>query len=114
MWVEGGANIPKVLAYDEEIENSPLNEFALEWKGKCYPLTRSDGYHYLKLDELINQHNTGFIQRIEPIEKEIFEKTDKLLAKWGNEAPSTSDIHDLYNWLDNVVIGFYDNAKSDL
>ena len=114
LWVEGGANIPMVLAYDEEIENSPLSEFALEWKSKCYPLTRSDGYHYLKLDELINQHNTGLIQRIEPIEKEIFDKTDALLTKWGNKTPSASDIHNLYSWLDEKVISFYNNVKSDL
>lgn len=114
MWVEGGKNIPTILAYDAELKNSPLNAAAMEWKGKCYPLTRSDGYHYLKLNELINQDNTGFIQRIEPIEVEIFDKTDELLTKWGKDVPSKSDIKDFYNWLDNKVIGFYDNAKSDL
>lgn len=114
LWVAGGEKIPAVLAYDKTIENSPLNELALEWRRKCYPLTRSDGYHYLKLDELINQHNTGLIQRIEPIEKNIFEKTDNLLAKWSNETLVTSDIHNFYNWLDNIVIEFYDKVKPDL
>jgi hypothetical protein len=114
MWVEGGKNIPTVLAYDAELKNSPLNAAALEWKSKSYPLTRSDGYHYLKLDELINQYNTGFIQRMEPVEEEIFYKTDELLTKWAKEAPSKSDVKDLYDWLDNKVTSFYENAKADL
>ena len=114
LWVAGGEKIPSVLAYDKEIKNSPLNKLALEWREKCYPLTRADGYHYLKLDELINQHNTGLMQRIEPVEKKIFDKTDNLLAKWANKTPDTSEISSLYNWLDNIVIEFYNNAKSDL
>lgn len=114
MWVEGGKNIPTVLAYDNELQNSPLNEAALELKGKCYPLTRSDGYHYLKFDELINQHNTGLIQRIEPIEKEIFSKTEQLITKWNNQPPSTSDIQEVYKWLDDKVNGFYNNVDANL
>lgn len=114
MWVEGGENIPTMLAYDAKLQNSPLNAAAMEWKNKCYPLTRSDGHHYLKLDVLINEHNTGLIQRIEPVETEIFDKTDELLIKWGKDAPSKSDIKVLYDWLDTQTTNFYENAKADL
>lgn len=114
LWVEGGENIPTMLAYDAKLQNSPLNAAAMEWKNKCYPLTRSDGHHYLKLDVLINEHNTGLIQRIEPVETEIFDKTDELLIKWGKDAPSKTDIKVLYDWLDTQTTNFYENAKADL
>lgn len=111
LWVKGGKNIPTVLAYDAKLQNSPLNEAAMDWKNKAYPLTRSDGYHYLKLDELINQNNTGFIQRMEPVEIDIFNKTDEMLAKWKTHKPTTLEIESYYNLLDNKVTSFYYNAK---
>lgn len=111
MWVEGGEDFPAILALDKELENSPLNEVALEWKGKCYPMTRSDGYHYMKFDELINQDNTGIVQRIELVEKEIFDKTDELLAKWSEKAVTPSDIKNFYKWLNEKTVDFYDLNK---
>ena len=108
LWVEGGKNIPVILQYNKDLENSPLNEAAMKWKDVCYPLTRSDGYHYLKLDELINFNKNGFIQRIEPIEKHIFEKTENILTKWRNKAPSTFEIKDFYDWLDNEANKLYE------
>ena len=108
LWVEGGKNIPVILQYNKDLENSPLNEAAMKWKDVCYPLTRSDGYHYLKLDELINFNKNGFIQRIEPVEKQIFDKTENILAKWRNKAPSTFEIKDLYDWLDNEANKLYE------
>ena len=107
MWVEGGKDFPTILAYNKELDNSPLNEVALEWKGKCYPMTRSDGYHYMKFDELINQHNTGILQRIELVEKEIFDKTDELLSKWSDESATSSDIKNFYKWLNEKAMAFY-------
>ena len=113
LWVEGGNNIPSILQYDADIKNSPLNETAMKWKAVGYPLTRSDGYHYLKLDELINKNNNGFIQRIEPVEKEIFDKTDEILAKWRNKNPSPSEIKDFYDWVENIVTSFYKTNKPE-
>lgn len=111
MWVEGGEDFPSILALDKELENSPLNEVALEWKGKCYPITRSDGYHYMKFDELINQNNTGIVQRIELVEKEIFDKTDEFLAQWSEKAITSSHIKSFYKWLNEKAVDFYDLNK---
>lgn len=111
LWVRGGKNIPYILQNNSEIENSPLNEAAMEWKNKSYPLTRSDGYHYLKFDELINKEKNGFIQRIEPIEREIFDKTDEMVKKWHEKTPSSSEIEKFYGWLNKKVSDFYATAK---
>ena len=111
MWVKGGEDFPSILAIDKELENSPLNEVALEWKGKCYPMTRSDGYHYMKFDELINQDNTGIVQRIELVEKEIFDKTDEFLTQWSEKTVTSSHIKSFYKWLNEKAVDFYDLNK---
>ena len=112
LWVEGGKNIPQILQYNSKLQNSPLNEAAKEWKSKCYPLTRSDGYHYLKLDELINTKKTGYIQRIEPVETTIFDDTERMLTQWRNQSPKTSEIESFYKKINKRVSDFY--SISDL
>ncbi len=107
LWVEGGKNIPAILQYDPELKNSWLNEAGMKWKNSCYPLTRSDGYHYLKLDELVNKDNNGFIQRIEPVEKEVFDKTDAMLLKWRSKMPAKAEIKEYYDWLENKATKLY-------
>ena len=107
LWIAGGKNTPNILRYNSELQNSPLNEAAKEWKNKCYPLTRSDGYHYLKLDELINTENSGYIQRIEPLESTIFNESEEMLAKWRNQSPSTAEIESFYKKLNKKVSDFY-------
>lgn len=107
LWVEGGKNIPAILQYDPELKNSWLNEAGMKWKNACYPLTRSDGYHYLKLDELVNKDNNGFIQRIEPVEKEVFDKTDAMLLKWRSKMPAKAEIKEYYDWLENKATKLY-------
>ena len=109
LWVECGKNIPAIVQYNPELKNSWLNEAGMKWKNSCYPLTRSDGYHYLKLDELVNKDKNGFIQRIEPEEKEVFDKTNEILLKWRSKAPSSSEIKEYYDWLENKATKLYGN-----
>ena len=108
LWVRGGKDIPLLLQYDETIKNSPLNRHALEWKNKAYPIGRSDGYHYLKMRELINKNNTGYVQRIEQMEKDIFSITEEKLEMWRKDAPETSSIEAFYDVLEREVSDFYE------
>ena len=111
LWVRGGENLPWTLSYNAGMKNSPLNKAALEWKNKCYPIGRSDGYHYLNISELINTEGTGFVQRIETLEKEIFAQTDKRMAGWRKFPPSVKEIQDYYSVLDQKTIDFYSIKK---
>jgi len=53
VWVKDGENLPNVLR-GKGTENCPLNAMAMELKNKCYPISRSAGYKYLNVSELIN------------------------------------------------------------
>lgn len=111
LWLRGNENIPKILRYDEQIKNSPLNEYALEWKKACYPINNPEGYHYLKMTQLVNVDKTGYIQRIELLEKEIFKLTDEKLSIWGIKPPLTSEIEKYYEFLNSKVSDFYANNE---
>ena len=65
----------------------------------------------MKFDELINQNNTGIVQRIELVEKEIFDKTDEFLTQWSEKTVTSSHIKSFYKWLNEKAVDFYDLNK---
>ncbi len=101
-WVRGGKNLPAILTGKGE-ENAPLNEMALELKNKCYPIKRSSGYKYLQISMLINAEHTGIVQKIEPIEQEIFTVTEQHMKIWMEKTPTFVDIQEFYGWIDEFV-----------
>lgn len=107
VWVRGGDALPKTLVYDEMIQTSRLNKYALEWKEKCYPIGRADGYHYLNISELVNKEGTGFVQRIEKLEDSIFDKTDNKIENWRKKKPTEAQILEFYNEIDKLIEEFY-------
>ena len=107
LWVRGGENIPNILQYDSALENSPLNQYAMDWKNEAYPIGRSDGYHYLKMTTLVNPQKTGYLQRIERFEEGIFSLTNEKLAKWRKTTPQPSEIENYYDFLNKKVGDFY-------
>ncbi|MDO5664770.1 MAG: carcinine hydrolase/isopenicillin-N N-acyltransferase family protein [Bacteroidia bacterium] len=112
LWVRGGENLPLLVQYDDMIKNSPLNAYALEWKKSVYPIGRSDGYHYLKMTKLINKNNTGYVQRIEQMEKNVFFLTEEKLEMWRKKLPDPFSISVFYDTLDRKVGDFY--AEEDI
>lgn len=107
LWVRGGENIPMILRYDENIKNSPQSKLAMAWKNKAYPIGRSDGYHYLKITELINPSGKGYVQRIEKLEQELFDLSEERLAIWRKMPPEAATIGAFYNLLDEKLEHFY-------
>lgn len=107
MWVRGGNSFPEILKYNKKLKNCPLNEYALKWKSEAYPISHSDGYHYLKITKLVNPEKTGYLQRIEQIEKEIFAQTEKILLAWRKKTPDIKAIRSFYDTLNDMVDDFY-------
>ena len=106
VWVKGGENLPKVLTA-EKSKNCPLNKMAMNLKNKCYPISRSAGYKYLNVSELINSDKTGIIQKLEIAEEKIFKATEKNLDKWHKNKSDKNQIQEYYNWLDEYTHATY-------
>ena len=106
VWVKGGKKMPGVLTAKGE-ENCPLNAMALELKNKCYPISRSAGYKYLKISELINSDKTGIIQKLEKAEEKLFKNTEIQQKKWRSNKVDQKEIEKFYNSLNEYTIGVY-------
>lgn len=103
VWVKGGQNLPKMLARDSSIGNAPLNQLALQLMEQCYPIKRSGGDRYLQISKLINLEETGYVQKIEKVEQDIFRKTEENLRTWSTQKVEEKDIASFYQWLDGLV-----------
>lgn len=106
VWVKGGKNLPKVLLAKGK-ENCPLNAMALELKNKCYPISRSAGYKYLKISELVNAEKSGIIQKLELAEDRLFRNTKIALKEWRSTKVDKKKIEEFYDSLDNFTVRTY-------
>jgi len=106
-WVEGGPELPKILMADDS-GNAPLCKKALELKSELFPVKLGNGKRYIDISKVINKENSGFIQKLKPLEDKILEKSYTNLNKWQkeNELPK-EEVQNLYGWIEKEVNSFY-------
>lgn len=113
VWMKGGKNLPRIMMA-EKSGNAPLCDMALKLKKQCYPVERGSGYKYLNISSLINKNNTGILQKIEPIEEEVFNQTESKLTNWRVKQLKKEEIQNYYNWVDAYVSKQYSKAFQGL
>ena len=109
VWVKGGNKLPKIVEYNNNIEDATLCNKALKLKGICFPVKRGHGKSYLKLNSLFNKQETGIMQKLNPVNNKLFEETHKKLTGWRNNGWSEKQIQEYYHWLDEFIQGEYKN-----
>lgn len=106
LWVSE-VELPHIVVYNDSLKNSILNQYNTTLTKECYPIDNPDGYHYLRISKLVNKEKTGYIQIIEPIEREIFDETDKKLSQWRNKIPPKQEIAEFYTQINDIVENVY-------
>ncbi len=106
VWVSAGKNLPWVISMKENT-HSPLCDAAMMLKNRLFPITRGSGFKYMNVAALINADNTGIMQRLTPVENEIFRKTSELMALMPSGKVQNEKIREHYKWLDTYIIQSY-------
>ncbi len=107
-WVEGGAELPKILMADKS-GNAPLCEKALELKEEIFPVKLGNGKRYINISKVINKENSGFIQKIKPLEDKILIEANKKLSVWRKENHlPREEVQNFYSWIEKKAIAFYE------
>jgi hypothetical protein len=87
--------------------HAPLCDAAMQLKGQLFPISRGNGSKYINVAALINDDNTGILQRLEPVENEIFKKTAEMMtAMKGNKSDKELKLEH-YKWIDSYIIQSY-------
>ena len=107
-WVKGGEDLPKLLIADKS-GNAPLCVKALKLKEELFPFKYGNGGRYINISKVINKEGSGFIQKLEPLENKILDKTYNKLKIWRKENNlPREEVHNLYYWIDKEVSEFYE------
>jgi len=106
LWISGGKNLPVVVSMKDNL-HSPMCDAALELKKKLFPVTRGSGYRYIDIAALMNEEKTGILQKLEPVENEIFIKTADMMASMPEGKVQKEKIQEHYRWIDNYIIKSY-------
>ncbi|MCX6246279.1 MAG: hypothetical protein NTW10_00970 [Bacteroidetes bacterium] len=111
-WISGGTILPKAVTLNEKLQ-SPVCLAALKFKEECFPLTYDHGDRYINLSVVINQQKTGYMQLLQPVEQEIFNKAGTLTGELEKSRDPEKEIQLFYAWLDQYLEKSY-KAKFNL
>jgi hypothetical protein len=107
VWVSAGKTLPSVVSMKDNM-HAPLCDAAMSLKRQVFPITRGSGGKYMNLAMLLNGEKTGFLQKLAPVENEIFRKTAEMMAAMPPKGkPQKEKIVEHYKWLDSYIIQSY-------
>ncbi len=107
VWVSAGKSLPWVVSMKDNM-HAPLCDAGMTLKRQLFPITRGSGGKYMNVALLLNGEKTGFLQKLEPAEDEIFLKTAEMMAAMtGKAKPQKEKILEHYKWLDAYIIRSY-------
>lgn len=106
LWLIGGPDLPGVMTAPGA-ENAPLSECALKLREICFPISRGSGRNYLNLAAVINQENTGIIQKLIPLEEEIMKEARERMSIWRKSGFNRPEVQKFYQWVNGRIINGY-------
>jgi len=107
VWVSAGKNMPAVVSMKENL-HAPLCDAAMTLKNRLFPIKRGSGPKYINVAILLNSEKKGIMQKLEPVETEIFRKTADLIAALPATGKQQKEaILGHYKWIDSYIIQSY-------
>ncbi|MEI6139345.1 MAG: carcinine hydrolase/isopenicillin-N N-acyltransferase family protein [Mariniphaga sp.] len=113
-WISAGEQMPKAVTMDQNLK-SPICAASLKFKSECFPIIYDKGTNYINFSVVANQQKNGYLQLFQPIEKEIFDKTNVLIADIEKGKRTEVDIQSFYGWIDQFLSKTYqEQFKMDI
>jgi hypothetical protein len=107
VWVSAGKTLPAVISMKENLR-APLCDAAMSLKRQLFPIKRGSGSKYMNVALLLNGEKTGFLQKLETVENEIFNRTAGMMAAMPQKGkPQKEKILEHYKWLDSYIVQSY-------
>lgn len=94
--------LPKIVTANNG-QTAPLVKAGFALKKRLFPLQRGSYQDYIDIAQLINKNGTGILQRIRPIEDQIFEHASGFIDSIYSDKSTEKTFSDFYQWIDNYV-----------
>ncbi len=107
VWVSAGREMPAVVSMKDNL-HAPLCDAGMALKRRLFPIKRGSGPKYLNVAMLLNRENTGILQKLAPVENEIFIRTAQLVTTMPPKGKQQKEmILEHYKWIDSYIIQSY-------
>ncbi len=108
VWIGGGESLPQVVSMKENM-HAPLWDAAMALKRELFPIRRGSGGKYINRTLLLNSEESGIMQRLAPVEAEIFRRTKELTSDLPlKEKALREAVREHYRWIDSFVTEAYE------
>ena len=99
LWITADGKLPQIVTRNSQ-GHATLVDAGFELKKQLFPIERGNGTDYINLAKLINHAGTGILQKIEPIETEIFARSEQALNALRGNGPTAKETAEFYHWID--------------
>jgi len=106
LWLCMGENQPSVVVLNKN-GVAPICDNAIKLKQQLFPINRVYGENYLNINALYNVSNTGIMQKLKPIEDQIFDTAIKKLETWRGNNNFRQQIPDFYKFINQTILNEY-------
>ena len=90
--------VSRISAQDE---TCPISNVAMARRAKVFPIKRGSGKYYVHFAEVYNAEGTGYLQRLAPVEKAVFEAFEALQEGWyATGKPDVTALRGFYGSVD--------------
>jgi len=103
--LEEDVPLPSIVQRGEK-DKSWLCSKSIEQKKKVFSLKRGNVRDYIDLSKLVNAAGTGIVQRIMPLEREVFNHAREALKK-VRKGKGAQTLREYYEWVDEYVSEHY-------
>lgn len=113
VWLNSDRYLPEILTAPFN-QNSVICDASLAAKRAAMPVTRGHGQDYIDINKIWNSGNTGYLQWILPLERDILTLTNESIEGFKMGVPSMKQLSELYGRIDKMVIERYKANNIDL
>ena len=82
LWVKMGKEQCNLVNYNKKYKTAPVDWCSSELKNKIYSIKRGNGHKYLHWQLLWNKEQTGYMQKLAPVEEEVFALFNAHKKEW--------------------------------
>jgi len=108
LWLCMGKDQPSVVTLDKN-GVAPLCDKAIQMKQQLFPIKKSYGENYININALYNVAGTGIMQKLKPLDDQVFDETNRKLDSWRSNKNFKQEIPEFYNLINKMIKDQYVN-----
>ena len=106
IWLTKNNELPKIVSRSSN-RHSMICDAGLALKKRLFPNDKKRKKNEINLAQLINKSGTGIMQKIKPIEDNVFLRARDVQATIRKEGTNSQKVADFYAWVDQYVTSEY-------